>query len=146
MTASTAKTKPASQSVMKTITSELNSALSTIAKKHGVILKAAGTHLSKRGIINIGIKGKTDGTEVQGPPKVPRPRANETLPEMRMRLHAKAAGVSPNIIHKMYKQGSSKFEVLGMKGKANKILLRNQHTNEVVQVLPDDFKEKFKKA
>lgn len=135
--------KKMSQRDMSNITKDLNEALNAIGKKHHIALGAYAAHLSKRGKLNIIVKGESgEESSIKKTKMLERRRDGETLPEYRMRVHHRQVGLDTDILHQNFKIGGKEYEVLGLRGKAHKVLLQNTKTSEHFEMLPSVFLEK----
>lgn len=150
--AATAAAEPSGKKIttrdMSAITRELNEALATIGKKHHVALGAQFAHLSKRGKLNIVVRGESgEETAIKKTKVFERRRDDETLPEYRMRLHSKQVGLDMGVLHQKFKIAGKEYEVVGLRGKAHKVLLQNtKKPDDTFEMLPSVFIEKTQQA
>lgn len=134
------------QKDMKQVNELLNNVCDTIRERYGIALQVQTANLSKRGIVNIGLKGGREGSAVRvNPAKIVQDANTKSPAERRFEQYHHTVGLRKNDLHQTFTFDGKMVTLTGLRGQTNDVVIEYNNGDERT-VDAAEFKKTAKRA
>lgn len=128
----------------KDFMTELSVTMEALAKKHDVPVGFASAEITTRGIFRVSIHAGPNIDLPTKPTQALLRKPNQTQQEHRFEQYYRSLGLNKSMLHSMFDYAEDTYELLGLRGKDNKIVLQSK--DKEVELSIAAFKAEAKPA